>query len=130
MKATELRIGNYFLDNRKLPKIMLSDVNVQVESIGEGGVNYWCAQGDFDWDFTFDEMSPIPITEEWLLKFGLKSRLTRIPTYYKNNFNIRSKRPDWITSIGISGYLFKIGYIHQLQNLYFALTGEELELKK
>lgn len=65
-----------------------------------------------------------PLTEEWLEKFGLS--------------------PDWTWKINepVRGTIFQDGkaygwnhniplqYVHQLQNLYFALTGEELTIKQ
>ena len=73
-------------------------------------------------------VKPIPLTEEWLLKFGFKkdtmsfwggwlspsfdlgSQL-RIRTYSEDTYQMREVR---------------LKHVHQLQNLYFALTGEEL----
>ena len=70
---------------------------------------------------------PIPLTEEWLLKFGL----------YKLDgcFSLQTKRGNLIIEedlCEITGNYNDIGfnapckYVHQLQNLYFALTGKEL----
>ena len=74
-------------------------------------------------------LKPIPLTEEWLFKFGFdnkfnKGKINIIPkgrlgykngrTYF-NSWTILEKQPD---------------YVHELQNLYFALTGEELTLNK
>ena len=47
-----------------------------------------------------NEFEPIPITEELLIKFGFNE-------YVNTN-------------------IYPIKYVHQLQNLYFALIGEEL----
>lgn len=73
---------------------------------------------------------PIPITEEWLKKFG---------------FNYPSKEWASIGMFGIRVPLFdyfvyghpkvldgqtfplECRYIHQLQNLYYSVTGEELQ---
>jgi hypothetical protein len=71
-----------------------------------------------------DKLKPIPLTEEWLLKFGfdkidfqfIKNGIKLFPIrdlYYRGNFPIKSD----------------IKYVHQLQNLFFALTGEELTIK-
>ena len=59
-----------------------------------------------------EQYEPIPLTEECLLRFGFESKN---PVLFTN-------------SDGDSFYLddTKIKHVHQLQNLYFALTGEEL----
>lgn len=68
------------------------------------------------------ENRPIPLTEEWLLKFG----------FYDRKFYL-DKGFFFLTKGGEKEYLyqahtkrFQVKYVHQLQTLYFALTGEEL----
>lgn len=79
---------------------------------------------------------PIPLTEEWLLKFGFEI----IPyenkeVYYSITDKVAMSYDDFIVIIidSFDNKYFdydyatcKIGYVHQLQNLYFALTGNEL----
>ena len=78
---------------------------------------------------------PIPLTEEWLKKFGFeKMSSPRSITYHCNCFKIKQELSGkwWIARVGGSSptHQVKIEYVHQLQNLYFALTGEELELNQ
>lgn len=71
----------------------------------------------------------IPITEEWLVRLGFETNKfsnSNPKTYYNKKF-------DFGIDFYIDGTisledLAKIKYVHQLQNLYFALTGEELKL--
>jgi hypothetical protein len=85
------------------------------------------------------EYKPIPLTVDWLLKLGFDKLENDIPTYFKcfgnlieddyeYSFNIYvdSEQNHFIT---IFGRKIIIKYIHQLQNLYFALTEEELTIK-
>jgi hypothetical protein len=73
----------------------------------------------------------IPLTEEWLLKFGFTFRKdTGFIGWYSQPVFGESIRVFLIEN----GY-FKfhsattvIKYVHQLQNLYFALTNEELTI--
>lgn len=77
------------------------------------------------------DLSPIPLTEEWLLKFGLKNE----NGFFKWHRSAIYKRNEiWI--YGILGddnnsyyHVSELKCVHQLQNLYHALTGEELTLK-
>lgn len=74
---------------------------------------------------------PIPLTDEWLLKFGFEK--------IENNWKVLDYvcfKLSWERLAGLvlvfdneSIFLPQIKYVHQLQNLYFALTGEELTLK-
>ena len=75
---------------------------------------------------SFDSCLPIPITEEWLLKFGFEKQTDVCGfKWHKGNF--------YILQVGKNSFycdyslVFAIDYIHQLQNLYFALTQKELE---
>jgi hypothetical protein len=76
-----------------------------------------------------NDYDPIILTEEWLIKFGfVQSENNR--WYEVKNFSVSTSgfvavfiQRDW------SNLDLKIEYIHQLQNLYFALTGEELIIK-
>ncbi|WP_223559578.1 hypothetical protein [Chryseobacterium lathyri] len=81
---------------------------------------------------------PIELTEEWLLKFGFEieksnSHCIAFNENYEHELQLdkefETKENCWnITKYG-GGYRL-IYYVHQLQNLYFALTGEELTIKE
>jgi hypothetical protein len=117
MKATELRIGNWVrLNVRPIEKY-------QVTQILEKGVN--CG----DVGFLYDVAEPIPLTEEWLERFGIMQN-----TWFEDgSYMIKEDRGfGWemyvrnaVKTKRISFAYFK--HVHQLQNLYFALTGEELQ---
>jgi hypothetical protein len=68
---------------------------------------------------------PIPLTEEWLLRFGFEKKYKNYEMgdfmFFKGSCSRISYK---LSLIGIN-----IKHVHQLQNLYFALTGEELKLK-
>jgi hypothetical protein len=135
MKAEELRIGNFILDNEAEPtkKIYWRVEQINQYRIGDKRIGV-LFRGGSCWT-VMDCIEPIPLTEEWLLKFGLielywsedNSNLNKdIQVGYFNNDFINEE----ITLRYKKKVDFKIRYVHQLQNLYFALTGTELELKK
>ena len=114
IKAQELRIGNFL----------------------EVGGNIWTVSDIFSNpdELYFKENENynhllnavgIPITEEWLLRFGFSNE-NLLDEYYLEPyyFNIIDMTLD------IGGIYVDLKYIHQLQNLIHALTGKELELKK
>lgn len=118
MRAEELRIGN-FVKSKKDDWI----TSVQIGTIANCK-NY----------------KPINLNEEWLEKFGF----VKAETYFKDwqigglelifvfdyyhpiihQYAELSSEEDQV--IGVS----RIEYVHQLQNLFFALTGEELTVKE
>ena len=108
MKASELRLGNWVEDENGYYQIESEHLQDEV--------------------FPYLQTWEIPLTEEWLLKFGfVKHKTTDIyPTFAKQMFNWN----DGILYIIGYGFMNHIKYVHQLQNLYFALTGEELVVKE
>lgn len=126
MKATELRIGN---------RIIYEATTHIVTAIGviypEDVVSVWENDKETPYRHKEDEIDPIPLTEEWLLKFGA------VKTFDNWQFTISvgaitlhfRRNNEWYSELGGIYLGSKIKYVHQLQNLYFALTGNELELK-
>jgi hypothetical protein len=116
MKVSDLRIGNYCVGY---------SFKVEVWTL----LHFkQCEDGS-------EEVTPIPLTEEWLVKLGVddknKDQLFDINycTYHKgtNTFNYiigyyfnNEDYVDYVTK--------EIQYVHQLQNLYFALTNTELTI--
>lgn len=84
---------------------------------------------------------PIPLTEEWLLKFGFEIIDEVINKCYRKQLFKGDGYMDYLSIIDRGVYIFMLTsnygkesvlanppkYVHQLQNLYFALTGEELQ---
>lgn len=82
-------------------------------------------------------IEPIPLTEEWLLKFGFYTNGIN-DIYYtleieEDSCDLYYLKEDKTIAIGqpyeAGGTELKFEYVHQLQNLYFALTGDELVCK-
>ncbi len=123
IKANELRVGNIFH-------------TLIVKSITETGVNF-SARYEGYLETPFEDLKPIPLTEDWLLKLGFEK--------YNDNYSIdtlhglNSGKPSKLVIrytelqnmvvVRPGNRTIYIKSVHQLQNLYFALTGEELEFK-
>lgn len=61
---------------------------------------------------------PIPLTEQWLIDFGILNS----KNWSWNGYTIEY----WVEDGDTACFVASADYVHQLQNLYFALTGEEL----
>lgn len=123
ISARELRIGNiHEIEGLEIPRLGISSIKVDGKSYARitGYGIQLVEEGTLDF-------KPIPITEEWLLKWGFKLDEYR---FVFNQWRVTSGRPlyKWILGCDACPYMGKLEYVHQLQNLYFALTGEELEL--
>lgn len=73
-----------------------------------------------------NRIEPIPITEEWLIRFGFDRPAN---SWIGEIFHL-SEWDDyplnWCVAFNKNNAVLikKLKYIHQLQNLYFALTGQ------
>lgn len=120
MKSTELRIGNFIQEKYNPIKYFAPIISINSELVRVA------SRPDMEFDFT--QIEPIPLTEEWLLKFGFEELNGRLIKYATTSF----RRLIW-NNVGLfldfsgHGELLNIHYVHQLQNLYFALTEEELK---
>ncbi len=74
---------------------------------------------------SYDDIKPIPLTKEWLERLGLKPFGKY--SYTKGKFIIHYRSRENV--FRINKRYSSITTVHQLQNLCFSLTGEELQLK-
>lgn len=137
MEAKEFRIGNAVFS--KYGEIAI------IDTIGFNSIrlstNTYKAESQ-----CYDDIKPVEITEVKLLKIGFVKCEGRHGIYYKHNENFLfriwesfpskfwgagRKDPDcigreyntyWIT--------LNLEFLHQLQNLYFDLTGEDIDVSK
>ena len=110
IQANELRLGN--LLTYWGMEVVVSHEHIAVISRGK------------------ESYKPIPLTEEWLLKFGFESRYKFLfDTEFKGQRLLihldrsdAGKNNEWFVKIGSITDLpiATIQYVHQLQNLYFA----------
>jgi len=120
MKANELRIGNYVdWDDKTIRSI--------VKGIHPSSKYVHLENGWVD----LIRCEPIPLTEEWLVRFGFYSVGDEM--FDKEISEKRSISCSLHSKAVYAGsetiwvqISLNINFIHQLQNLYFALTGQEL----
>ena len=131
MKANELRIGNlvesYDLCNCYNDRIPFYGLHIY--SVRQ--INTWGVRVDIGFDavqkLNYDEIEPILLTGEFLVKFGFDHKSGN--EYIKDRFVYRKQQTDLVINgfeYDYNGILAYPKYVHELQNLYFALTGEEL----
>ena len=125
--AASLRIGNYYNSVKfKQPvKCHLTDL-YELCFLSDGATD----------DPPINEIfEPIPLTKDWLEKFGFEKINPNNDFYSIDILNAWTKLYIDINrhggEISISGHgsvVKQLKFIHQLQNLYYALTGNELSL--
>jgi hypothetical protein len=119
MKAEELRIGNSV-------QYASTGLHFFVGSINKDGLDVY---NDIEstW-IEIDQFEPIPLTEEWLVRLGFEDRgsifkLSSILIRYDEGKFYFIYNEPFLESI-------EIKFVHQLQNLFYALKGSELTIKE
>src|SRR4051812_22960885 len=122
MKASELRIGN-LVTWGNYSESLKSIMNIDKEACRVKTAYSEDSEGKFFTAFTKD-LEPIPLTEEWLLKFGFK----KVGSNYESGFlllwgNLKTGTVDFVITEPHSQkrHITALEFVHQLQNLYFAL---------
>ena len=114
MISNELRIGNW------------------IEIKDSKGICTRVTESTFDSNIE-KNYKPIPLTEEWLLKFGLNNPTNEKPYHFKKSAVefLHSEFQDELKCFCNDKPMFSFPckYVHQLQNIYYSITGEELKIK-
>lgn len=134
IQANELRIGNYISD------IWSPNGFFKVTQLKKFSAVY-----GKDFTALYDNLNPIPLTEEILLKAGFEKeseddKYGRVFLIPNTKYIIRivnygnPTKPDFGFSLEISDdkdwcSIKRIYFIHDLQNTIFALTGEEIKIE-
>lgn len=121
INKNDLRIGN-LLANR--------DLTCHVKAVGETmmELGYFTDSVGFLREYDDEDITPIPITEDWLINFGFYLNKEGYWTHSIDSIFPRyiNHGKEWHVHIG--NYPVGIFYIHQLQNLFYSLIGKELEI--
>ncbi len=127
MKVNELRIGNLVTEFHSEARITAIGLDYISTDRGITKIN------------KPENITPIPLTEEWLLLLGFKKTITNYPIgdntefLIGDNFELNQSNYLYYLSVederGNNNINVCVEYVNQLQNLYFALTGKELSIK-
>ena len=126
MKANELRIGNLITDETNDIYVVLGlfgseDSALSVSTYQEENVIKYQ-------NHEFNMVQGIPLTEEWLKKLGFDKRENPNNTkksVFWDNGEVKLILSDKLYCSDIVQTI-ELKHVHQLQNLYFALTNQEL----
>ena len=123
LKASDLRINNFISDIHATDKFYGVVNKVDKDKVYYNG-----------FVSKIEDVRGIPLTDEWLLKLGFEllytGKFRKVYDFakdlrfgYSDNHGL-SNTQSAVTFVGNS--FTHIKYVHQLQNLYFALTQREL----
>jgi hypothetical protein len=120
MKATELRVGNYIQDcfdvkKREVRQLDLEDFSAMLNYRNSNHPNTYIA---------------VKINNEWIKSFGFENSKNQDKFFTKDNTigistaddKFRFIQGNFVCQI----VLREFEYVHELQNLYYAITGVEL----
>jgi len=124
MKTSELRIGNFVqIDGNSLCKIItIRERYVRIEYLREDTNSLHRPL------IEIERIKPILLSENWLINFGFVENKSDIRYRHLNSLKIKFNYKNEII-YNYSESRIKLKSVHQLQNLYFALTSLELTIK-
>jgi hypothetical protein len=139
IQANEFRLGNYILlDGKHMARITtITETTITTENVHN---KYQDGSSGDAWDTTSDFLLPIPLTPELLEACGFKhwkfeQEISSFDFYKKSeNFELFIVHDAIKNEYQHQTFYYKnrsnpVASLHQLQNLYYALTGTELEIK-
>lgn len=117
----ELRIGNWMLrsDGKDIGTLSyiqiasINDIDKVIRDVDEGG-------------YTYLDIRPISLTPEILQKIGFIDELDNDRPWLPGSdyeYHLDTNELHFRTST------VKVNFVHQFQNIHFALTGEELKIE-
>jgi hypothetical protein len=121
IKKEELRVGNILNYTTSENDILPTRIDWQDLK--------WISRDPKGFNIIFD---PIPLTEEWLLKFGSKKTLvneTLIFDRFKLVYKLAYKY-WYVLDLNTLTYLTKVEFVHEWQNFVYIINGKELEINQ
>lgn len=136
MEANELRIRNIISDN--FIRYKVAEISFGIIK-GFSTLNGKDIYPDTVYSLNIENLQGIPLTEEILLKCGFIIKISDsfsyhfkanvIPTDILYLIKVCFYSDGKFMTVTVGNYDTKIQYLHELQNLIHALTGEELNIK-
>jgi len=135
VRVSDVRIGNFLLfDFPARGKVQYRSERINNEYDGFRAIA------------TINGLQPekiygIPLTDSWLQKLGFE----KIERHFQHNWVIRLSKTEahysiqffndkfWLSNSEYDAWCYvirEVVYVHDLQNLFYALTGEDLEIKE
>lgn len=115
IEVNELRIGNFIkVDDLPIEQVTLETFATLLR-----------------FPATLSCFNAVPLSEEWLLKFGFKKIVWEESIRYEKDYKTVkyyswNETFQWQSNDGFDEV--KLEFVHELQNLFFAMMGEELIL--
>jgi hypothetical protein len=134
MIESELRVGNWVKTCTPNMEIYIPHLEAQVQGITPIGIFFGDTPQEEGFAIPVRHVIGIPLTEEWMDKMGFMGMRNDFiggnnwwRTNLSSNFQDGKLNKIWMPDSALN--LSHIEFVHQLQNLYFALTGTELTIK-
>jgi len=157
LTGNDLRIGNLFeIDNPKYRPdkhgeicVVIGIDTTRLDKLFKSGTTVLLHAQNDEYKDSFGQyiefLKPIPLTEEWHNKFGVKldgfgsfryvlpkSMSQKVTVMFSGDYVfLRQGEPNKIdndlVSVWNKDIIKRDMFVHEWQNLYFSLTGEELE---
>ena len=140
IQASELRIGNFIgMNLEEYPNNFFTSLEIgETMKVYDGLITLkGAAIKRVETSFMYvDDFEPIPLNEDWLVRFGFENVDDEIDysEFVLNYVTIEGNGSDkqepfhFVLGVDYRERKTEIKYVHQLQNLYWCLCGEELKI--
>lgn len=125
MNRRELRPGNIVhssldtTEGERLSIVTIRCIHMNVAETEESGT----------WQYS--KIKPIPLTEEWLVRLGCEESNDRFKCGSFYLFFDGKEWSVWLPEpVEQDVFLCTVNFVHEVQNLYFAIEKEELTTKQ
>lgn len=135
LKASDFKVNNYVIDDDGYVRIVkgIDASNPMIMyKLTTRKCNVSC---DLNW-WKSSGFKPIQLTEEWLIKLNYKEIQkgnSDKPLYVIDRFVLRWEEAYkfwYVTDLQSQGYMTKLEFVHEWQNFYRIMQGEELTIKE
>ncbi len=119
LEAKDLRIGNLVINicNNEAVEVVIGVFEDEIYLSSNSSLK-------------IEDLTPIPLTEEWLLKLGLVYNDERKSYGNETKLSVLKVCSSFVAEVYEDAAVKQVRYVHELQNLYHAITGNELEIKQ
>jgi hypothetical protein len=134
MQSSDYRIGNWVKRPLSVEDFYISPlVPDQIKAIQVDKTVLFSKPDDkTDSNIPLRQLRGIELTEEWLKKFGFlnvgseRTHVWQKVTQGKPNFDLKTRDDGALCAFTSKHSGIPVTHVHQLQNMYFELTGEEI----
>lgn len=129
IKANEIRVGN-FINEKVLGNVKILEIHTKVVIVEAINLTVNKEKIAQQYTLSLNHIEPIEVTDyDILLKFGFETKIDDMYLIFGNLFFVKFNDDEYVHLNDVKcNTIYSYKYLHELQNVYFSLTGQELSV--